>query len=68
MLNEEQFTKFLPAKSNQPKKPASPRKLGSLGGSSYKFLPLVKSKEERDLMEAKAKAMNLKTQKAQTMD
>ena len=54
MLNEQQFGKF---KSKKPQAPRQPRSGGSGG---YKFLPIPKSKEERDLMEAKARALNAK--------
>ena len=54
MLNEQQFGKF------KPKKPQSPRQPRSGGSGGYKFLPIPKSKEERDLMEAKARALNAK--------
>ena len=54
MLNEQQFGKFKPNKSQAPRQPRS----GGSGG--YKFLPIPKSKEERDLMEAKARALNAK--------
>jgi hypothetical protein len=54
MLNEQQFGKF------KPKKPQAPRQPRSGGSGGYKFLPIPKSKEERDLMEAKARALNAK--------
>jgi hypothetical protein len=54
MLNEQQFGKF------KPKKPQAPRQPRSGGSGGYKFLPIPKSKEERDLMEAKARAFNAK--------
>ena len=69
MLNEQQFGKFKPKKPQGPAKPKKPKIAGqsSSGGSGgYKFLPVAKSQEERDLMEAKARAINLKTRKAQS--
>ena len=54
MLTEQQFGKF------KPKKPQAPRQPRSGGSGGYKFLPIPKSKEERDLMEAKARALNAK--------
>jgi hypothetical protein len=63
MLNEQQFGKFKPNKPKSPTKPKKPiaPKLASSGGSGgYKFLPIPKSKEERDLMEAKARDLNAK--------
>ena len=63
MLNEQQFGKFKPNKPQRPAKPKKPKIPGqkSGGGSGgYKFLPIPKSKEERDLMEAKARALNAK--------
>jgi hypothetical protein len=63
MLNEQQFGKFKPKK---PQGPAKPKKLkipgqSSSGGSGgYKFLPVAKSQEERDLMEAKAQVLKAK--------
>ena len=54
MLNEQQFGKF------KPNKPQAPRQPRSGGSGGYKFLPIPKSKEERDLMEAKARALNAK--------
>ena len=68
MLNEQQFGKINPKKMQGPSKPKKPKVPGqSSGGGSggYKFLPVAKSQEERDLMEAKARAMNVKTRKAQ---
>jgi len=68
MLNEQQFGKFKPNKPkapNKPKKPQAPRQPRSGGSGGYKFLPIPKSKEERDLMEAKARAINVRTRKAQ---
>ena len=69
MLNEQQFGKINPKKIQGPSKPKKPKVPGqsSRGGSGgYKFLPVAKSQEERDLMEAKARAMNFKTRKAQS--
>jgi hypothetical protein len=69
MLNEQQFGKISPKKMQGPTKPKKPKIPGqkSGGGSGgYKFLPVAKSQEERDLMEAKARAINLKTRKAQS--
>jgi len=69
MLNEQQFGKFKQTKSRgpiKPKKPKVPGQRGSGGSGGYKFLPVAKSQEERDLMEAKARAMNFKTRKAQS--
>ena len=69
MLNEQQFGKIKPKKMQGPAKPKKPKIPGqkSGGGSGgYKFLPVAKSQEERDLMEAKARAINLKTRKAQS--
>ena len=66
MLNEQQFGKINPKKTQGPIKPKKPKVPGqrSTGGSGgYKFLPVPKSQEELDLIEAKAKALNLKTQK-----
>ena len=54
MLNEQQFGKI------KPKKPKAPKQASSGGSGGYKFLPIPKSKEERDLMEAKARALNAK--------
>jgi hypothetical protein len=64
MLNEQQFGKFKPKKPQGPAKPKKPKIAGqsSSGGSGgYKFLPVAKSPEERDLMEAKARELNFKT-------
>jgi hypothetical protein len=58
MLNEQQFGKF------KPKKPKAPLSTSGRGSGGYKFLPVPKSQEERDLMEAKARAINLKTRKS----
>ena len=69
MLNEQQFGKFKPNKPQgpaKPKKPKIPGQSSSGGSGGYKFLPVAKSQEERDLMEAKARAMNFKTRKAQS--
>jgi hypothetical protein len=69
MLNEQQFGKF---KQNKPQGPAKPKKSkapgqgGSGGSGGYKFLPIPKSQEEKDLMEAKARAINVKTRQAQS--
>jgi hypothetical protein len=63
MLNEQQFGNFKPRKPKgpaKPKKPQAPRQPRSGGSGGYKFLPIPKSKEERDLMEAKARALNAK--------
>ena len=57
MLNEQQFGKI------NPQKPKVPRSASGGGSCGYKFLPVPKSQEERDLMEAKARAINLKTRK-----
>ncbi len=54
MLNEQQFGKINPKKIQGPSKPKKPKVPGqtSRGGSGgYKFLPVAKSQEERDLME-----------------
>ena len=67
MLNEQQFGKINPKKTQgpvKPKKPKVPGQISSGGSGGYKFLPVAKSKEERDLMEAKARAINVKTRKA----
>jgi hypothetical protein len=69
MLNEQQFGKINPKKMQGPAKPKKPKIPGqstSGGSGGYKFLPVAKSQEERDLMEAKARAINLKTRKAQS--
>ena len=61
MLNEQQFGKINPKKIQGPAKPKKPKVPGqsSSGGSGdYKFLPVAKSKEERDLKEDKARALN----------
>jgi hypothetical protein len=58
MLNEQQFGKF------KPKKSKVPRNASGRGSGGYKFLPVPKSQEEKDLMEAKARAINAKTRKA----
>jgi hypothetical protein len=50
-----------PKKVVEPKKPTVPGSAKSGGGSSYKFLPPIKSKEELDLMEAKTRSLNAKT-------
>jgi hypothetical protein len=69
MLKQQQFVK---PKLNKPKGPTKPRKPGipgkssSSGSGSYKFLPVPKSQEERHLMEARARAINAKAQKAQS--
>jgi hypothetical protein len=66
MLNEAQFGAFKPKKLKgpmKPKKSKAPRKSRGSGSASYKFLPIPKSQEERDLMEAKARALNLKVDK-----
>lgn len=67
MLNDRQFGKINPKKTQgpvKPKKPKVPGQSSSGGSGSYKFLPVEKSQEERDLMEAKARAINVKTRKA----
>ena len=64
MLNEQQFGKTNPKKTQgpvKPKKPKVPGQSASGGSGGYKFLPIPKSQEEKDLMEAKARAMNAKT-------
>ncbi len=64
MLNEQQFGKINPKKTQgpvKPKKPKVPGQSASGGSGGYKFLPIPKSQEEKDLMEAKARAMNAKT-------
>lgn len=69
MLNEPQFEKFKPNKPQgpaKPKKPKAPGRSGSSGSGGYKFLPIPKSQEEKDLMEAKAWAINVKTRQAQS--
>jgi len=60
MLNEQQFGKFKPKAPVKPKKPQAPRQPKSGGSGGYKFLPISKSQEERDLMEAKARELNFK--------
>jgi len=54
MLNEQQFGKF------NPQRPKAPRSTSGRGSGGYKFLPVPKSQEERDLMEAKAQALKAK--------
>lgn len=66
MLNEQQFGKFKPIKPKgpaKPKKPTAPGLANRGGSGGYKFLPVPKSQEERDLMEAKARALNYKISK-----
>ena len=65
MLNKHQFGKIQPLKPSNPTNSKTPKNPGSGRGSSasYKFLPIPKSQEERDLMEAKARALNAKTSK-----
>ena len=66
MLSEQQFGKFKPIKPKgpaKPKKPTAPGLANRGGSGGYKFLPVPKSQEERDLMEAKARALNYKTTK-----
>lgn len=58
MLNPNQFGNLNPMTSNKAKESNPTLK----NTSGYKFPPPIKSQEERDLMEAKAKALNLKTQ------
>ena len=63
MLNEQQFGKINPKKTQgpiKPKKPKIPGQRSSGGSGGYKFLPVVKSQEERDLMEAKAQVLKAK--------
>jgi len=63
MLNDQQFGNFKPNKPKaptKPKKPQAPKQPRSGGSGGYKFLPIPKSKEERDLMEAKARDLNAK--------
>jgi hypothetical protein len=63
MLNDQQFGNFKPRKPKgpaKPKKPQAPRQPRSCGSGGFRFLPIPKSKEERDLMEAKARALNAK--------
>ena len=67
MLNKKQFGEINPKKTQgpvKPKKPKVPGQSSSGGSGGYKFLPVAKSQEERDLMEAKARAINVKTRKA----
>ena len=69
MLNEQQFGKINPKKIQGPAKRSKPKVPGQGAGSrsgGYKFLPVPKSQEERDLMEAKARAINVKTRQAQS--
>jgi hypothetical protein len=69
MLNEQQFGNCKPKKPKGPAKPNKPKVPGQSAGSrsgGYKFLQIPKSQEERDLMEAKARAINLKTRQAQS--
>ena len=69
MLNEQQFGKINPKKMQgpvKPKKPKAPGQSASGGSGGYKFLPTPKSQEEKDLMEAKARAINVKTRQAQS--
>ena len=52
MLNEQQFGKINPKKMQgpaKPKKPKTPGQKSSGGSGGYKFLPVAKSQEERDL-------------------
>ena len=66
MLNEQQFGKINPKKiqgPSKPKKPKVPGQSSSGGSGGYKFLPVPKSQEERDLMEAKARLLNFKISK-----
>jgi hypothetical protein len=68
MLNEQQFGNFKPKKPKGPAKPNKPKVPGQRAGSrsgGYKFLPVPKSQEERDLIEAKARALNAKTRREQ---
>jgi hypothetical protein len=63
MLNEQQFGKMNPKKMQGPAKPKKsniPGQRTSGGSGGYKFLPIPKSKEERDLTEARARALNAK--------
>ena len=69
MLNEQQFGKFKPNNPKgpvKPKKPKVPGQSASSGSGGYKFLPIPKSQEEKDLMEAKARAINVKTRQTQS--
>jgi hypothetical protein len=71
MLNEQQFGKMKPSKPRGPVKPKKPKVPGqrtSGGSGSYKFLPVPKSREERDLIEAKARALNAKTTRAAQLE
>jgi hypothetical protein len=71
MLNEQQFGKINPKKMQGPAKPKklkTPGQKSSGGSGGYKFLPVAKSQEERDLMEAKARAMNAKTSRILNFD
>jgi len=71
MLNEQQFGKINPKKMQgpaKPKKPKIPGQKSSGGSGSYKFLPIAKSQEERDLIEAKARAMNARTSRILNFD
>jgi hypothetical protein len=71
MLNEQQFGKINPKKMQgpaKPKKPKIPGQKSSGRSGGYKFLPVAKSQEERDLMEAKARAMNAKTSRILNFD
>lgn len=68
MLNEQQFGKFKGRKPQGPtkvKKPKIPGQKARGGSSGYRFLPVPKSQEELDLIEAKARALNLKTNQAE---
>ncbi len=63
MLNEQQFGRFKagkPQSAAKPKKPKLPGQSIGRGSGGYKFLPVPKSQEERDLMEAKAQALKAK--------
>ena len=63
MLNEQQFGKIKPKKPQgpaKPKKPKIPGQSSSGGSGGYKFLPVAKSQEERDLLEAKAQVLKAK--------
>jgi hypothetical protein len=67
MLNNPQFGRanpinpIKPKKVAEPKKPTVPGPAKSGGSGGYKFLPPIKSEEEKDLMEAKARSLNAKT-------
>ena len=68
MLNEQQFGKFEPNNPKGPVKPKNPKIPGQSGSGKsggYKFLPITKSQEERDFIEAKARALNAKTRREQ---